>query len=115
MDILRGGVESRSRKKAAHCRSERRTQRKESIVTADLVTAPQISLIFGRRTWMRRCSGNTVMRYDDLGRNEPQSEMKEDRSVKGGREGGMMGGAEECKEMQSGEKWSEVRGSAWGE
>lgn len=45
------------------------------------------------------------MRYDDLGRNEPQSEMKEDRgSVKGGREGGMMGEAEECKEMQRGEK-----------
>lgn len=105
MDILRGGVESRSRKKAAHCRSERRTPRKESIVTAELVTAPQISLIFGRRTRMRRCSGSTVMRYDDLGRNEPQSEMKEDRgSVKGGREGGMMGGAEECKEMQRGEK-----------
>lgn len=42
--------------------------------------------------------------------------MKEDRgSVKGGSEGGMMGGAEECKEMQRGEKWSEVRGSAWGE
>lgn len=45
------------------------------------------------------------MRYDDLGRNEPQSEMKEDRgSVKGGREGGMMGeqrSVRKCKEGRS--------------